>query len=187
MASSRSTLAGSRSATVISSGGTDLVFGSDTHDQVLAGGVETIGAGGVVSAVTGSGLFTADSDAECARRRALFNAIVYSGGLLNISSGGTAAMFAVSSGGSANVIGTSLSNSVIESGGVEVVSSGGIVSGAFGGSGNSISGTLDVLSGGALAIGAVFGGGVLNVSAWQEQPLTLLFRVVVRRSSSAPV
>ena len=74
---------GLASATVISSGGTDLVFGSDTHDQVLAGGVETIGAGGVVSAVTGSGLFTADSGTlNVLAGGTLFNAIVYSGGLL---------------------------------------------------------------------------------------------------------
>jgi autotransporter passenger strand-loop-strand repeat protein len=162
---------GLASATLISSGGTDLVFGSDTHDQVLAGGIETIGSGGVVSAVTGSGLFTADSGTlNVLAGGTLYNAGVYSGAQLNISSGGTAASlgvsgggvlnlaaggtadgFSVSSGGLANVLGTSLSNTRIASGGLEIISSGGIVSGALS-SGNSISGAVDVLSGGTLAL-----------------------------------
>src|SRR6478672_3797915 len=179
---------GLASATVISAGGTDLVFGSDTHDQVLAGGVETIGAGGVVSAVTGSGLFTADSGAlNVLAGGTLFNAIVYSGGQLNVASGGTAAAFTlsggvlnlsagatansftVSSGGSANVLGTTLSNTTVETGGVETVSSGGIVTGASSsGLGNSVSGTVIVLSGGDFGHAVVYGGtfpGFLEISA----------------------
>ncbi|MFX6819322.1 hypothetical protein ABTH35_20365, partial [Acinetobacter baumannii] len=57
---------------------------------------------------------------------------VYAGGTLNISAGGSGAFVGVNRGGTANVAGVILSNSVISSGGVENVLSGGLISGSGG-------------------------------------------------------
>jgi autotransporter passenger strand-loop-strand repeat protein len=92
--------------------------------------------------------------------------VVLSGGVLNVSAGGTVANFTVASGGSANLLGTSLSGTNILSGGVEVISSGGVVTaGTSSGTGNGVGGTVYVLSGGVLDNAVVFSSGALNISA----------------------
>ena len=72
------------------------------------------------------------------------------GGTFVVSSGGTAHHLTIQSGGTLAVLGTVLSNVVIASGGTEIVSSGGVVHGGATSTGTLDSGTVTVLSGGAL-------------------------------------
>jgi autotransporter passenger strand-loop-strand repeat protein len=82
-----------------------------------------------------------------------------------VSAGGTASDFAVSSGGTANVLGTVTSDVAVDAGGVENVSSGGLISGAPGSETYISGGTVNVFSGGSAAHVIVSSGGTLDLSA----------------------
>ncbi|MBR1207448.1 hypothetical protein [Bradyrhizobium sp. AUGA SZCCT0124] len=129
----------------VSSGGVLSVGGTLTSNTgVLAGGVETVLSGGLISGASGSGTGIA-------------------GGTLNLLAGGSAVFVGVSSGGTFNVAGTVLSNGMVFAGGVENVQSGGLITGAIS-SGTGVIGTLNVLAGGSAAYVGVSSGGTFNVS-----------------------
>ncbi|MCS3446158.1 MULTISPECIES: beta strand repeat-containing protein [Bradyrhizobium] len=131
---------------LVSSGGVLSVGGTITSNTgVLAGGVETVLSGGLISGAAGSGTGI-------------------SGGTINLQAGGSAFYVGVSSGGTFNVSGYVGAGSVYN-GGVETVYSGGLISGGAGiGTGVSAGGTLTVLAGGSAAWVGVSSGGVFNVS-----------------------
>ncbi|MCP3416203.1 hypothetical protein NLM16_19090 [Bradyrhizobium brasilense] len=131
---------------IVSSGGVLSVGGTITSNTgVLAGGVETVLSGGLISGAAGSGTGI-------------------SGGTINLQAGGSAFYVGVSSGGTFNVSGYVGAGSVYN-GGVETVYSGGLISGGAGiGTGVSAGGTLTVLAGGSAAWVGVSSGGVFNVS-----------------------
>ncbi|MGY3693161.1 autotransporter passenger strand-loop-strand repeat protein [Bradyrhizobium sp. USDA 3240] len=129
----------------VSSGGVLSVGGTLTSNTgVLAGGVETVVSGGLISGASGSGTGIA-------------------GGTVNLLAGGSAVFVGVSSGGTFNVAGTVLSNGMVFAGGVENVQSGGLITGAIS-SGTGVIGTLNVLAGGSAAYVGVSSGGTFNVS-----------------------
>ncbi|WP_375778515.1 hypothetical protein ACE103_04785 [Bradyrhizobium sp. ma5] len=129
----------------VSSGGVLSVGGTMTSNTgVLAGGVETVLSGGLISGASGSGTGIA-------------------GGTVNLLAGGSAVFVGVSSGGTFNVAGTVLSNGMVFAGGVENVQSGGLITGAIS-SGTGVIGTLNVLAGGSAAYVGVSSGGTFNVS-----------------------
>ncbi|MVT66203.1 hypothetical protein GPL21_13925 [Bradyrhizobium pachyrhizi] len=131
---------------IVSSGGVLSVGGTITSNTgVLAGGVETVLSGGLISGAAGSGTGI-------------------SGGTINLQAGGSAFYVGVSSGGTFNVSGYVGAGSVYN-GGVETVYSGGLISGGAGiGTGVSAGGTLTVLAGGSAAWVGVSSGGIFNVS-----------------------
>ncbi|WP_375787265.1 hypothetical protein ACE10Z_06865 [Bradyrhizobium sp. Pha-3] len=130
---------------LVSSGGVLSVGGTVTSNTgVLAGGVETVLSGGLISGASGSGTGI-------------------SGGTVNLLAGGSAVFVGVSSGGTFNVAGTVLSNGLVFAGGVENVQSGGLITGAIS-SGTGVLGVLNVLAGGSAAYVGVSSGGTFNVS-----------------------
>ncbi|MHC2467869.1 hypothetical protein [Bradyrhizobium embrapense] len=130
---------------LVSSGGVLSVGGTVTSNTgVLAGGVETVLSGGLISGSSGAGTGI-------------------SGGTVNLLAGGSAVFVGVSSGGTFNVAGTVLSNGMVFAGGVENVQSGGLITGAIS-SGTGVLGVLNVLAGGSAAYVGVSSGGTFNVS-----------------------
>ena len=63
---------------------------------------------------TGSGTKVSGGTLNVLSSGALDHSTIYSGGILNLSSGGTAQNLAVSSGGTVNVLGTIISNTVVQ-------------------------------------------------------------------------
>ena len=137
-------------------GGVDYTLNLDT-DSVLS---VTVGSGSDV--ITGD--ITGETVDVSKGRRAV-SANLYSAGILNVYSGGTADMTAVYSGGSLNVAGGSAQNTSVQSGGRMTVSSGGsaLNTGVYSGGLMEVYGpgsAMDVtMYGGSLYIssGSVFG------------------------------
>ena len=150
----------------VSSGGTFNVAGTVLSNvKVLAGGVENVLSGGLV---TGS--------PTCRHRRFRRNGERFSVGVIRFRHGicGWHHEFVrrryahdnvVSSGGTFNVAGTVTSNDFVFTGGIENVLSGGVVTGSPT-SGTAVSGgTVNVRSGGTFNFAAEFAGGITNLSA----------------------
>jgi autotransporter passenger strand-loop-strand repeat protein len=146
----------------VSSGGALNVAGAITSDvTVFSGGVETVSSGGIVSDNGSAGTLISGTVNVLSGGPLAFADI--EGGQLNVSKGGAAHDIFVSSGSELNVAGTTTSNITVFSGGIETVSFGGVVTGASAAR-TTISGEVDLLSGGRLGFATVSSGGALNVS-----------------------
>ena len=148
----------------MSSGGVLNVAGTITSDVVVvAGGIETVSSGGLVSGNGTAGTLISGTVTVLSGGTLAFADI--EGGQLNISKGGIAHDIFVSSGSELNVAGTITSNVSVFSDGIETVSSGGVVTGASAARTTISGGEVDVLSGGRLGFATVSSGGVLNISS----------------------
>ncbi|TWC06727.1 autotransporter passenger strand-loop-strand repeat protein [Bradyrhizobium macuxiense] len=160
----------------VSNGGIFNVGGTVLSNvAVLAGGVENVLSGGVVTGVTGSGTGISGGTVNVSSGGAIDHTTVSSGGVLNILSGATAHHVAVSSGGMFNVAGAAASNVTVFAGGTEVVSSGGSTGPV------TISGGTVELQAGSVASGGITfsgSGGQLKIDA-TSMPTTTISSLVL--------
>ncbi|WP_342711237.1 AIDA repeat-containing protein [Bradyrhizobium sp. B124] len=138
----------------VSSGGLFNVGGTVLSNvAVLAGGIENVLSGGVVTGVTSSGTGISGGTVNVSSGGAIDHTTVSSGGMLNILSGATAHHVAVSSGGTFKVAGAVTSNVAVFAGGTEIVSSGGST-----GPVTISGGVVELLAGSVASGGITFGG-----------------------------
>jgi autotransporter passenger strand-loop-strand repeat protein len=162
---------------LVSSGGTQLAYGSSVGAKVFAGGVQIVESGGTASGTVvssggtlqllgGSTVIGAHFSAGAIERfvsgSTAGGSVSGSGPVIVIGPGGIGSALTVSSGGKLVVLSGGVdSGAIILKGGTEIVSNGGVVSSATVSSG----GNLTVLSGGTAIDVTVSSGGVAVTSS----------------------
>jgi autotransporter passenger strand-loop-strand repeat protein len=136
--------------------GMQIVRGTATSAEIMAGGTQSVSNGGVASDT----LVEAGGTQSVAMGGTASNALVEMGGAQTVSKGGVTSNTSVESGGMQSVaVGGVASNTLVEAGGTQTISKGGVASNTIVGSG----GTQSVANGGVANNTLVEAGGTENV------------------------